>query len=329
VDAVHVRAPLRISLGGGGTDLASYVARRPGFVVSAAIDRYVRVSVGPGSGARYTLSHLEHEETDDVGSIGHPILREAIGTHWRGDALALTSSGDVDPGTGLGSSGAYAVGVVKALRLGAGLDEPRPGPLAEEACRIEIDVIGRTVGKQDQYAAAHGGLRAYEFAGDGTVTARELQVAGPVREALRERFLLFDTGERRSASDVLAVQEERTRAGDGEVTRNLDRARELAVDTASALEAGDLDACAELMAAQWELKRARSPAIVTERTALLHAAALAAGARAVTLMGAGAGGHLLAYTEEPERVREALGVEGAPEVRFDLDTEGCVRVGGA
>lgn len=323
MNAVYVRAPLRISLGGGGTDLPSYYSRRPGFVVSAAIDRYVHVAVGPALGWRHVLRHLEHEDVDDAGAIEHPILREAIGAHWSGGPLQLSSHGDVEPGTGLGSSGAYAVAVLAALRLAAG-GEPSPTELAQEAARIEIEVMGRTVGKQDQWAAAHGGLRAYEFEPDGSVSTRELAVGEHVLAALRDRFLLFDTGERRSASDLLARQVERTLAGDTEMEGNLDRTREVAVDTAAALEAGELDRCAELMGAQWELKRARSPGMVTERTDALRSAVLGAGARAALMIGAGGGGHLLVYADDPERTRAAMASAHAAELPFGLDRQGCI-----
>lgn len=323
MNAVYVRAPLRISLGGGGTDLPSYYARRPGFVVSAAIDRYVHVAVGPAPGSRHVLRHLEREEVEDAAAIKHPILREAIGAHWRDGPLELRSCGDVEPGTGLGSSGAYAVAAVAALRLAAG-EAPSPAELAAEAARIEIGVMGRTVGKQDGYAAAHGGLRAYEFAIDESVTTRELDVGEPVLEALRERFLLFDTGERRSASDLLARQATLALDGDEEMLRNLDRTRAVAVEVAAALEAGQLGRLAELMAEQWQLKRARSPAIVTERAAALQAAALDAGGRAALIVGAGGGGHLLVYSDDPERTRAALDSMGASELRFGLDRHGCI-----
>lgn len=323
MNAVYVRAPLRISLGGGGTDLPSYYSHGPGFVVSAAIDRYVHVQVAPARGPHHRLSHLELEEVDDPADIEHPILREAIGAHWRGGPLELVSSGDVAPGTGLGSSGAYAVAVLGALALASGV-ELGPVELAEEAARIEIELIGRTVGKQDQCAAAHGGLRAYEFAADGSVSTRELAVGEPVLAALRERFLLFDTGERRSASDVLAHQVELSLAGNPDMDANLDRTCALARETAAALEAGALDRCAELMTVQWELKSARSPGIVTERTAALRSAAIGAGAHAALMIGAGGGGHLLVYADDPDPTRAALAAAGAAELGFGLDTRGCV-----
>ena len=154
--SLSVRAPLRIALGGGGTDLPSHFRAHGGFVVSAAIDRRVRMTISPATGGRYSLDHLEHETPDRPDSIRHPILRAAVTRHGDGRPFELVSEADVEPGTGLGSSGAYTVSAVKAIELAAGR-EIEGRQLAEAACTIEIEDIERTVGKQDQYAAAFGG----------------------------------------------------------------------------------------------------------------------------------------------------------------------------
>lgn len=323
VDPVSVRAPLRITLGGGGTDLPSHYREHGGFVVSAAIDRRVHVTVGPATGTRMRLMHLEPEEVDDPAEIRHPILRAAIARHWNGRPLELSSVGDVPPGTGLGSSGAYTVCAVKALEE-ASRREISPSELAEAACAIELGDLGRTVGKQDQYAAAHGGVNAFTFACDGAVEVRPLRLSRATREALRNRFLLFFTGQSRSASEVLAGQVERALAGDADLLENLSRTEELARASANALEAGDLERVGELMSEQWELKRRRLADIGTPRFERLRSAALEAGAGGVTMMGAGGGGFLLAYAPEPGSVREAMAAAGAPELTFDVDDQGCV-----
>jgi D-glycero-alpha-D-manno-heptose-7-phosphate kinase len=323
VNAIATRAPLRVALGGGGTDLPSYYREHGGFVVSATIDKYVHMLVTPAFEPGFRLKHLEWEEVDRPEEVRHPILREALLGHWNGAPLELASVSDVMPGTGLGSSGAYTVCVVKALRLCAGHDLP-PDALAEAACEIEIDRMGRTVGKQDQYAAAHGGVRSYTFEPGGGVEVRSLRLADETLRSLREEFLLFYTGEARSAAEILSHQVTRTLAGDAEATANLHRAKGLALQTGAALEAGDLDACAELMREHWELKRLRAPGAVTERAEELRGVAERSGAIGVMLMGAGGGGFLLAYSTRPEDTRVAMSEAGAPELRFDLDSEGCV-----
>ena len=317
------RAPLRIALGGGGTDLPSHYRRHGGFVVSAAIDRHVRMRVAPARDSVFRLEHLEQEETANIADIRHPILRAAIARHAGGRPVHLRSEGDVERGTGLGSSGAYAVCAVKAIALAARRDLSG-GELAEAACAIEIDDLGRTVGKQDQYAAAHGGVNALTFFSDDTVEVRSLELPESVLKALRERFLLFYTGQSRSAADILSGQVERTLARDVGLERNLLQTGAAARETCAALERGDLDAICELMDEQWHLKGERLPGLGGGPIAELRELALGAGAGGVMLMGAGGGGHLLAYSQEPAPVRAALGRAGAPELDFDVDSEGCV-----
>lgn len=308
-----MRAPLRVALGGGGTDLPSYYARHGGLVVSTAIDRYVRMTVSERPG-RYVLDHLEREEVDDPGEVRHPILRAALVHHWDGGAVELASSGDAPPGTGLGSSGAYAVCAIKALAELGGR-ELATGELAEAACHLEIELVGRSIGKQDQYASAFGGVRAYTFRADGSVDARELRLSGAMRAALRDNFLLLFTGQRRSASQIL---------GSGQVEDALHRLKQLAGQTCAALESGDLDAVAELMHEHWEAKRGRAPGTVTPEMDTLRERALRGGARGVISLGAGGGGFLLVYSPEPERTRAALA--GVDELAFGLDETGCTAV---
>ncbi len=328
MDSVATRAPLRIALGGGGTDLPSYYREHGGFVVSAAIDQRIQLLAAPSFEPRFRLKHLEWEEADRIEDIGHPLLRAALARHWDGAPLEIASVSEAPAGTGLGSSGAYTVALLKALRL-LGRSDAAPDELAEAASEVEIELAGRSVGKQDQYAAAFGGVRAYTFNPDDSVDARELVLADHVLRSLREEFLLFYTGEARSASDVLSHQVSRTLAGDSEATDNLHRAKELARATCAALEDGDLERSAELMAGHWELKRSRAPNAVTDRAEELRSIAEGAGALGVMLMGAGGGGFLLAYTPEPDKTRSAMQAAGVPELRFDVDTMGCVALGAA
>ncbi len=322
MSVIVTRAPLRVALGGGGTDLPSHYRRHGGFVVSAAIDKYVHMVTSLAFRPRYVLKHLEREEAETPEEIRHPILRAALSRHWDGRPLEIASGSDVPPGTGLGSSGAYTVCVLKSLNLASGR-RSAPGELAEAACEIEIDVLGRTVGKQDQYAAAHGGVRAYTFNPDDSVDVRVLALSREVSAALRDEFLLFYTGSERSASDVLSHQVRRTLAGDQEVERNLARTEELARQSCAALEAGELGRLAQLMDEQWEVKRARAPGAVTPEIEKLRERAKRAGALGVMLVGAGGGGFLLVYTRAPAETRAAMKDVGAPELRFEVEEQGC------
>jgi D-glycero-alpha-D-manno-heptose-7-phosphate kinase len=319
--AIVARAPLRVALGGGGTDLPSYYRRHGGFVVSTAIDRYVHMLVSPDFQERFRLKHLEWEEAASAAEVRHPILREVLARHWNGAPLELASVADAPPGTGLGSSGAYTVCAINALRAAAGLETP-PAELAEAACEIEIDVLGRMVGKQDQYAAAYGGVRAYTFNADDSVEVRELSLPGEVRRALREEFLLLFTGLERSASDVLSGQVSGTESGDESVQRALDRLHALGRETCAALEAGELERCAELMNEQWEAKRGRAPGTVVAEMDALRRRALSAGALGAVGLGAGGGGFVLAYAPDPERTRAAL--PDVRELRFGPDEQGSL-----
>ena len=319
--AIVARAPLRVALGGGGTDLPSYYRDHGGFVVSTAIDRYVHMVVSADFQHRYRLKHLEWEEAERPSEVRHPILREVLTHHWEGPPVELASVADAPPGTGLGSSGAYTVCAIKALRAAAGMDTGAP-ELAEAACEIEIGVLERRVGKQDQYAAAFGGVRAYTFHPDDSVEVRALALPDRVKQALRDECLLFFTGRERSASDLLSGQVSGTESGDLSVRNALDRLHELGRQTCAALEAGDLSRFGELMNEQWEAKRNRAPGTVIAEMDALRKRALAAGALGAVSLGAGGGGFVLVYTADPERTRASL--QDVRELRFGTDPHGCV-----
>jgi D-glycero-alpha-D-manno-heptose-7-phosphate kinase len=320
--AIVARAPLRVALGGGGTDLPSYYRQHGGFVVSTAIDRYVHMLVSADFQPHYRLKHLEWEDADSPSQVRHPILREVLMRHWEGPPVELASVADAPPGTGLGSSGAYTVCAIKALHAAAGAAPVTAAELAEAACAIEIDVLERSVGKQDQYAAAFGGVRAYTFHRDDSVDVRALSLPDHVERALRDDFLLFFTGRERSASDVLSGQVSATASGDESVGRALDRLHGLGRQTCDALEAGDLARFGELMNDQWDAKRDRAPGTVIAEMEALRERALATGALGAVSLGAGGGGFVLVYTPDPERTRSALA--DVRELRFGPDPHGCV-----
>ena len=255
---IFSRAPLRISLGGGGTDLPSYYAAYGGFLVSGAIDKYVYMLTHTVFQRRYRMKYSELEEVDDVSQIRHPILRECLLRHWRGAPLEIASVADVPAGTGMGSSGAYTVCLLKGLAR-ARYCSISPGDLAEAACEIEMGVLGEPVGKQDPYVAAHGGICAYTFHPDGSVEVTPLELDPAVLRRLRDQLLLFYTGEARSASKVLADQDARSKQGDEQMIENLHRTKDLGHSIHRLLEEGDLEGYAALMHEHWEHKRRRSP----------------------------------------------------------------------
>jgi D-glycero-alpha-D-manno-heptose-7-phosphate kinase len=322
MSVIFSRAPLRISLGGGGTDLPSYYREHGGFLVSGAIDKYVYMLTHTVFQRRYRMKYSELEEVDDIAEIRHPILRETLLRHWRGNPLEIASVADVPAGTGMGSSGAYAVCLLKGLAH-ARRTSITPGDLAEAACEIEIDVLREPVGKQDPYVAAHGGICAYTFHHDGSVDVEPLELDPAVLRRLRDQLLLFFTGEARSASQVLADQDERSREGDERMLENLHRTKELGLRSRELLQAGDLDAYGELMHEHWQAKRERSPGMTDEHIDRLYTLARRSGAVGGKLVGAGGGGFLLVYAHRPEDTRQAMAAAGAPELAFDFEFDGA------
>ncbi len=322
MSVVFTRSPLRLSLGGGGTDLPSYYAERGGFLVAAALDKYIYMLVHSVFQRRYRMKYSQFEEVDDPAEIEHPILREALQLHWDGDPLEIASIADVPAGTGLGSSGAFTVGLLKALAL-AGRRSSTPAGLAEDACHIEIDVLSEPVGKQDQYVAAHGGVCAYTFNEDGSVDVRPLSLSAETLDRLQDNLMLFWTGETHSAGAMLSDQDNRTRSGDEKMLAGLDRVKELGYESVELLESGELERYAEGMHQHWEAKRVRSPEMTSPRIDGLYEAAREAGAIGGKLVGAGGGGFLLVYAEDPRPVRRSMAERDAQELRFRFDFEGC------
>lgn len=321
MSVIFTRAPLRISLGGGGTDIPSYYRERGGFLVAGAIDKYIYMLTHTVFQQRYRLKYSEFEEVDDPADIRHPILREALCLHWQGAPLEIASVADIPAGTGLGSSGSYTVCLLKALAL-AGRMASTPGDIAEAACHIEIDVLGEPSGKQDQYAAAHGGICAYTFHEDDTVTVEPLRLPDDTLQKMQDGFLLFFTGETRKATTILADQDARTRDMDAVMLANLDRTKEMGFESRALLESGDLVRYAELMHEHWLNKKARSAGMSTGRADDMYDVARANGAVGGKLVGAGGGGFLLVYSEDVDRLRRAMDGVSAPEVRFQFDFQG-------
>jgi len=322
MSVIFSRAPLRIPLGGGGTDLPSYYREHGGFLVSGAIDKYVYMLIHTVFQRRYLMKYAQMEEVDDVSEIRHPILREALLRHWRGNPLEIASVADVPAGTGMGSSGAYAVCLLKALAQ-ARSTSIAPGALAEAASEIEIDVLKEPVGKQDTYVAAHGGICSYTFNPDDSVDVVPLELSLETLRRLRENLLLFYTGEARAASAVLSDQDERSRRGDEEMLANLHRTKEMGFRSRDLLLAGDLEAYAELMHEHWENKRRRSPGMASEQIDRLYTLARRSGAIGGKLVGAGGGGFLLVYAQRPSDTRQAMTAAGSQEVVFDFEFGGA------
>jgi D-glycero-alpha-D-manno-heptose-7-phosphate kinase len=319
---IIARSPLRITLGGGGTDLPSYYRTHTGFLIAAAIDKYVYVTVmrpfTPGVYLKY--SALEHVE--QVEQVRHPIIREAlILQRLQTPQIEITTLADIPAGTGLGSSGSFTTALLKALYAHR-RKLLHPQELAELACHLEIDRLGEPVGKQDQYIAAYGGLTCFTFHGDERVTAEPLQVSMDTMFDLEDNLLLFFTGFSRSASAILSDQHLRSQSHDEEMLRNLHYVKELGYRSREALEAGHLVRFGELMHEHWEHKKRRSGCMSNEQINTWYELARKSGAVGGKLVGAGGGGFLMFYATDRNRLRHAMTKAGLEEVRFRFDFEG-------
>lgn len=319
------RTPLRISLGGGGTDLPSYYRRFGGLVVSAAINKYVYIGINRTFTDDYFLKYSELERVRSVSQIRHPIMREALALHPVGPSVEIVSMADIPGGTGLGSSGTFTVGLLRAL-YAFQRRHVVASALAEEACAIEIERLGRAVGKQDQYIAAFGGLTCCEFCEDDSVRVLALRISNETLHDLEERLLLFFTGYSRSADAILEDQKTRSEQGDHAMLENLHTIAEIGRQVRTALEAGDTLQFAALMRDHWERKRARSRSMSSGQIDRWYDIGMANGALGGKLVGAGAGGFLMFYASDPAAVRAAMSREGLSELRFAFDLDGSAVV---
>lgn len=315
------RAPLRITLGGGGTDLPTYYRRFGSVVLAAAINRYVYVAISRTLTGDYVLRHAELERVHEIAEIRHPIIREALSIHPIGPSVEIVSLADVPSGTGLGSSGTFTVALLRALHRFRGERVSRPA-LAEAACQIEIDRLNRPVGKQDAYIAAFGGLTCFEFQPDGKVCVASLAVSDRTTRDLEEHLVLFFTGRVRDASLALAHQRASSEIGEATMMRNLHEVARLALAARHALEVGDTQKFAAVLHEQWLLKCARGAAVSTAEIDGWYKMALAHGAVGGKLVGAGGGGFLMFYADDPDALRAAMTAEGLVELPFAFDREG-------
>ena len=319
---IIARSPLRITLGGGGTDLPSYYRDHEGFLIAAAIDKYVYVTVmrpfTPGIYLKY--SQLEHVE--QAKDVLHPIIREAIQMlDFRTPQIEITTLADIPAGTGLGSSGSFTTALLKALyahrkRL------LHPGELAEMACHIEIDRLGEPIGKQDQYIAAYGGLTCFTFNPDDSVVATPLAVGMDTLFDLEDNLLLFFTGYSRSAGSILSDQKARTQMNDNDMLNNLHFVKGLGYRSQKALTEGKASLFGELMHEHWEHKKRRSGGMSNPQINEWYELGMKNGAVGGKLVGAGGGGFLMFYASDRNKLRNAMTKAGLEEVRFRFDFEG-------
>lgn len=319
---IIARSPLRISLGGGGTDLPSYYKKHGGFLLAAAIDKYVYATVlrpfSPGVYLKYSkIEHVNH-----INDVQHPIIREVL-KEMKLDTpqIEITTLTDIPAGTGLGSSGSFTTALIKGLFTHY-RREIHPKELAELACKIELENLKEPIGKQDQYIAAFGGITSFTFDKDGEVISENLKISTDTLHNLEDNLLLFFTGISRSASSILLDQDKRSINNDSEITNNLHYIKELGLQSRDALIAGDLENFGHLMNEHWEHKRIRSSGMTNDFIDDIYTKALQNGAVGGKLVGAGGGGFLMFYASDRSKLRAAMNKYNLEEVRFSFDYEG-------
>jgi D-glycero-alpha-D-manno-heptose-7-phosphate kinase len=323
---IITRSPLRISLGGGGTDLPSYYREHSGFVIAAAIDKYVYITLHHTFVQELIIKYSKMERVLSVDEVQHPIIREALKvTRVEVTSLEIASMADIPAGTGLGSSGSFTTALLKALHA-HNRHLIHPQELAEQACHIEIELLKEPVGKQDQYIAAYGGITCFRFLPNGQVEAWPLKIDRDTLYGLEDNLLLFFTGYSRSASSILKEQDDKSKQSNKDMTDNLHFVKELGRQSKEAFEKGDLHAFGELMNVHWEHKKKRSANMSNPKINEWYDLARQNGAVGGKLIGAGGGGFLMFYAEDKVRLRKAMREAGLQEVRFRFDFEGTTVV---
>ena len=316
------RSPLRITLGGGGTDLPSYYKKKGGFLISAAINKYVYVTVLRPFTKGIFLKYSKIENVNKVIKLHHPIVREALKLQkLETPQIEITTLTDIPAGTGLGSSGSFTTALIKSL-YAHNRKHILPQDLAELACHIEIDLLKEPIGKQDQYIASYGGVTCFTFKKNGKVKAEPLKISHKNLIELEDNLLLFFTGYSRNASNILKEQDKKTKQDENKMMDNLNFVKDLGFKSKKYLESGKFNQFAELMNEHWEYKQLRSKQMTNKNISKWYYDGLKNGAIGGKLVGAGGGGFLMFYTNNKEKLRKRMFKNGLEEVRFNFDFQG-------
>ena len=319
---IIARSPLRITLGGGGTDLPSYYRDHEGFLVSAAIDKYVYVNVMRPFTEGIYLKYSQLEHVEQIADVKHPIIREALQMlGFKTPQVEITTLADIPAGTGLGSSGSFTTALLKALYTHR-KRHLHQEELAELACHIEIDRLGEPIGKQDPYIAALGGVTCFTFHKDNKVTAEPLGISMATMFDLEDNLLLFFTGFSRSASNILKDQKVKSQQNDANMLNNLHYVKDLGYRSRNALVDGKTELFGELMHEHWEHKKRRSGGMSNPQIDEWYELGMKNGAVGGKLVGAGGGGFLMFMARDRNKLRHAMVHAGLEEVRFKFDFEG-------
>jgi D-glycero-alpha-D-manno-heptose-7-phosphate kinase len=320
---IITRTPFRLPLGGGGTDLPSYYGKKGGFLVSAAIDKYMYIVLNQRFEKNIRVSYSTTEIVESVDQIQHPIVREAMRLTGVQENLEIISVADLPANSGMGSSSSFAVGLLGALHQLKG-DSIDPQQLAEEAFQIEVEILGEPIGKQDQYIAAFGGVKSLEIDRIGQVKVNPVLLPDLGLRKFETCVLLFYTGVQRRASHVLGEQSEALARDEAQVVKATDQIKLIGFEVKSALEAGDIDRFGQLLKRHWKAKKLLSPQVSSGVIDEWYELALTNGAISGKIMGAGGGGFFMFYcpAKKRDQLSNSLIARGLTPMEFAIEPEG-------
>jgi len=319
------RSPVRITLGGGGTDLPSYYSKYGGALIAAAIDKYTLVTAHTRFDDKIKLNYSQTEIVDTVDNIKHNIFREALKLLNINKGIELTSLSDIPSSSGLGTSGSFTIALLNALHTYK-KDFVSQRQLAEEACYIEMDVLGEPIGKQDQYISAFGGITSLVFDKKGNVTVEPIRMTEEAIDELHNNIILFYTGIQRSASEILKEQNDKSKKDETKTIETLHEIKKIGLETKKAFEKGDIDKLGEYLDLHWNIKKTLSQSISNPFIDECYNTAKKNGALGGKIMGAGGGGFFMFYhngnNQEKTAFIKTMSKKGLKRMKFNFDFEG-------
>ena len=319
------RSPVRITLGGGGTDLPSYYSKYGGALIAAAIDKYTLVTAHTRFDDDIKLNYSRAEIVKNVEEIKHNIFREALRLLDINNGIELTSLSDMPSSSGLGTSGSFTIALLNALHTYK-KEFVSQKQLAEEACNIEMEILKEPIGKQDQYIAAFGGITYFEFAKDGKVRVEPIKMTEEAKDELQNNILLFYTGIQRSASKILREQDDKSKKDEDKTIETLHEIKKIGLETKKAFETGNIDKFGEFLDVHWNIKKQLSSGVTNPFIDECYTHARSNGALGGKIMGAGGGGFFMFYhngnnNEKTAFIKE-MDSKGLKKMRFNFDFEG-------
>ena len=319
------RSPVRITLGGGGTDLPSYYTKYGGALIAAAIDKYTLVTAHTRFDDDIKLNYSNSEVVKNIDDIKHNIFREALRLTGIKKGIELTSLSDMPSSSGLGTSGSFTIALLNALHTYK-KDFVSQKKLAEEACYIEMEVLKEPIGKQDQYISSFGGITFFEFNKQGNVTAEPIKMTEEARDELHNNIMLFYTGIQRSASEILKEQDEKSKKDESNTIDTLHEIKRIGLETKKAFESGDVDKLGEYLDEHWNIKKQLSGGVSNQFIDECYTHAIKNGALGGKIMGAGGGGFFMFYhngnNNDKTKFIKAMAEKGLKKMRFNFDFEG-------